>query len=143
MCGLCVYWYKSIFECFLSVPRKFHVDWKSLSIFNNESSFWLFGGTQTFLFLYSIVCIVYGLLQFKIVFGGWGHMWKKCSFGWKGLNIFNNRITFWLRGSTMLKFRYRYESVWTSGTWVLVLQKSYWIYCLHVQVVAVQCKRVN
>ena len=89
MCGLCLYWFKSIFECSLSVPRKFHVGLKSLSIFNNEISFGLFGGSQTFQFLYSAVCVVSGLSHLKRVSGGWGHMCKKCRVSLKGLNIFN------------------------------------------------------
>ena len=34
----------------------------------------------------------------KEILGGWGHMWNKCHVAWKGLNIFNNRITFLSRG---------------------------------------------
>ena len=92
----------------MNVARKFHVDWKSLSIFNNRSSFELFGGTQTFLFFYSIVCMVCGLSQFKTVFGDWGHMWNKCRVRRKRLNIFNNQITFWCRGFIIFKFRFQY-----------------------------------
>ena len=29
---------------------------------------------------------------------GFGDMWNKCHVAWKGLNIFNNRITFLSRG---------------------------------------------
>ena len=89
MCGLCLYWFKSIFECSLSVPRKFRAGLKSLSIFNNEISFELFGGSQTFQFLYCVVCVVSGLSHIKRVSGGWGHVYKKCRVGWKWLNIFN------------------------------------------------------
>ena len=32
-------------------PQKVHIDWKSLSIFNNEISFECGGGCGTFLFL--------------------------------------------------------------------------------------------
>ena len=48
MSGLCFYWFKSIFECSLSVLRKFHTGVKSLSIFNNGISFVDFGGPRTF-----------------------------------------------------------------------------------------------
>ena len=62
---------------------------KSLTIFNNEISFGLFGGLQTFQFLYSAVCVVSGLSHLKRVSRGWGHMYKKCRIGLKGLNMFN------------------------------------------------------
>ena len=37
--GLCLYWFKSIFQCPLSTPKKCCVDRKKLSSFNKEISF--------------------------------------------------------------------------------------------------------
>ena len=39
ICELSLYCFKLIFECLLSIPGKFCVDMKKLSIFNNEISF--------------------------------------------------------------------------------------------------------
>ena len=39
MCELSLYWFKSIFECLLSIPGRFCADVKKLRIFNNEISF--------------------------------------------------------------------------------------------------------
>ena len=64
--------FKLIFGCVLSVPKKVHIDWKSLSIFNNKISFECGRWSGTFLFMYSIVFIKFGLLYGKRVFGvGW------------------------------------------------------------------------
>ena len=47
--------FKSIFGCVLNVPRKVRVDWKSLTIFNNEISFECGGWSGTF-FLFVLDC---------------------------------------------------------------------------------------
>ena len=39
MCGLCLSWFKSIFECLLSIHGKCCVDVKKLNFFNSEITF--------------------------------------------------------------------------------------------------------
>ena len=80
---LSVWVFKSIFGCVLSIPKKIHVHWKSLSIFNNEISFGCGGWCGSFLFLYLTVLLKFGLLYGKRVFGGWVDMYKKGEVGWK------------------------------------------------------------
>ena len=86
--------FKSIFGCVLSVPKKVHIDWKSLSIFNNEISFECGGLCGTSLFLYSTVFVKFGVLYGKRVFGGWVDMYKKGEVVWKWFSIFYSRLTF-------------------------------------------------
>ena len=85
----------------LSVPKKVCVDWKSLTIFNNEISFECGGWSGTFLFWYSIVVVEFGLLYCKRVFGGWLDMYKKGDVGWKWFSIFNRCLTFVCSGWIM------------------------------------------
>ena len=94
MCGLSVWVFKSVFGYVLSVPKKVHVDWKSLTIFNNEISFECGGGCGTFLFLYSTVFGKFGLLYGKRVLGGWVDMYKKGEVGLKWFSIFDSCLTF-------------------------------------------------
>ena len=55
--GLSVWVFKSIFGCVLSVPKKVRVDWKSLTIFNNEIGFECGGWSGTFFhFVLDCVC---------------------------------------------------------------------------------------
>ena len=62
LCQLTVWVFKLIFGYVLSVPKKVCIDWKSLSIFNNKISFECRGRYGTFLFMYSIVFVKFGLL---------------------------------------------------------------------------------
>ena len=86
--------FKLIFGCVLSVPKTVRIDWKSLSIFNNEISFECRRCFGTFLFMYSIVFVKYGLLYDKTVFGGWVDKYKKGEVGWKCFSIFYKCLTF-------------------------------------------------
>ena len=94
MYGLSVWVFKLIFGCVLSVPKKVHIDWKNLSIFNNEISFECGRWFRTFLFMYSIVFVKFGLLYGKTVFGGWVDIHKKGEVGWKWFSIFYKCLTF-------------------------------------------------
>ena len=49
--------FKLIFGCVLSVPKKVHVHWKSLSIFNNEISFSVEDGLEIF-YLCTRLCLL-------------------------------------------------------------------------------------
>ena len=51
MFGLTVWVLKSIFGYVPNVPKKVHINWKSLSNFNNEINFVCRGWSGTFLFL--------------------------------------------------------------------------------------------
>ena len=83
MCILSEWVFKSIFGCVLSVPKKIHIDWKSLSIFNSKISFGCGGCCGSFSILYLTVFVKFGLLYGKRVFGGWPDMYKKGEVGWK------------------------------------------------------------
>ena len=78
----------------LSVSKKIHIDWKSVSIFNNEISFGCGGWCRSFLFLYLTVFVKFGLLYGKRVFGAWVDMYKKGQVGWKWFSIFFRCLTF-------------------------------------------------
>ena len=93
--------FKLIFGNVLSVPKKVHIDWKSLSIFNNEISFGCGRWSGTFLFMYSIVFVKFGLLYGKRVFGGWVDKYKKGEVGSKWLSIFYRCLTFVCLGWVM------------------------------------------
>ena len=86
--------FKLIFGYVLSVPKKVHIDWKSLSIFNNKISFECRGRYGTFLFMYSIVFFKFGLLYGKRVFGSWVDKYKKGEVGLKWFSIFYICLTF-------------------------------------------------
>ena len=86
--------FKSIFGCVLSVPKKVCVDWKSLSIFNNEISFECGGWSGSVLFLYSTVFVKFGLLYGERVFGSWVDMYNKGQVGWKWFSIFYSCLSF-------------------------------------------------
>ena len=94
MYGLSVWVFKLIFGCVLSVLKKVCVDWKSLSIFNNEISFECGRWFGTFLFMSSIVFVKFGLLYGKRVFEGWLDMYKKGEVGLKWFSIFYKCLTF-------------------------------------------------
>ena len=75
-------------------PKKVRVDWKSLSIFNNEISFECGGWCGSVLFLYLTVFVKFGLLYGETVFGGWVDMYNKGQVGYKWFSIFYRCLTF-------------------------------------------------
>ena len=101
VCGLSVWVFKLIYGWVLSEPKKVCIDWKSLSIFNNKISFECGGWSGTFLFMYSIVFVTFGLLYGKRVCGGWVDMYKKGEVGWKWFSIFYRCLTFVFWGWVM------------------------------------------
>ena len=78
--------FKSIFGCVLNVPKKVCIDWKSLSIFNNEISF------QNFDHFLKVCGLSVGV--FKSIFGCVLSVPKEICLDWKSLTIFNNEISF-------------------------------------------------